>query len=108
MKGWVIYIMTRAEELQNVYVDLYIQFRNYVWNFDTIEALADLETAVYQKFPDIDDIKKKFKDFKKLVSSTGTYNNDEELKEAFSEFEDMLDKVEEIFADIETYEEVIE
>ena len=45
--------MVSANELQNLYNDIYVQMRMYIWDFGTIELLADFEIAVYQRFPDI-------------------------------------------------------
>ncbi|MCM1226168.1 MAG: hypothetical protein NC320_01925 [Clostridium sp.] len=96
-----------ASVLQRAYNRLYAEFRNYIWNFSDIEALADLETEVYQIFPDMDKMKAKFKKLKRQISSANVYREDEDLKNSFEEFEEEMDSVQDIYANIKSFKEVV-
>ena len=41
-----------SNEIQNAYVDLYTQMRKYIWPFDVIDILVDLEIESFKSFPD--------------------------------------------------------
>lgn len=96
-----------AASLQKSYNKLYTQFRNYVWEFDIIESLADLEVEIYQTFPDMDKVKSKYKKLRQEVSYTGAFQHYEELKEAFDTFEESLDEADELYVNIKSFKEVV-
>lgn len=96
-----------AASLQTAYNKLYAQFRNYVWEFDIIESLVDLEVEVYQTFPDIDSIKSKYKKLKQEVSYTGAFQYYDELKEVFDAFEESVDDADGLYANIKSFKEVV-
>lgn len=98
---------TTATSLQAIYNDLYALFRNYIWEFDVIELLADLEVEVYQAFPDVDKLKSKLKKLRQAVSHTAVFDDDEELEAVFDEFEETLDEVEGIYANLKSFKEVV-
>ena len=52
--------MIAAAILQSAYNDLYTKLRNYIWEYDTVVKIADLEVATYMAFPDIDNIRRAF------------------------------------------------
>lgn len=41
-----------SSDIQVQYVKLYEFMMDYLWEFPTVQALADLEIAIYQRFPD--------------------------------------------------------
>lgn len=96
-----------AASLQKSYNKLYTQFRNYVWEFDIIESLADLEVEIYQTFPDMGKVKSKYKKLRQEVSYTGAFQHYEELKEAFDTFEESLDEADELYVNIKSFKEVV-
>lgn len=71
---------------------MYSQIRNYIWGFNTVEKLANLEIAVYSSFPDISTIQSYFNslysDMRDIMSE------DEELAEAVNKFKNTLDSLE--------------
>lgn len=93
--------------MQKSYNKLYTQFRNYVWEFDIIESLADLEVEIYQTFPDMGKVKSKYKKLRQEVSYTGAFQHYEELKEAFDTFEESLDEADELYVNIKSFKEVV-
>lgn len=100
--------MVSANELQNLYNDIYVQMRMYIWDFGTIELLADFEIAVYQRFPDISAVVKAFDKLRSEVSSTDIYREDKELKGAFEAFDEFIEDVDEIYYGLVTFKEVVD
>ncbi len=98
--------MITASILQTAYNKLYSEFRNYVWNFDIVELLAELEIKVYQTFPDMDEVKNKFQKLKRQVGFTDAFQ-DELLKDTFDNFEDIAYGVDSIYVNLKSFKEVV-
>ena len=47
-------------DLSYAYIRLYRQLRNYIWPYETVEHIAELEIAVHNRFPNLDDVRKHF------------------------------------------------
>ena len=90
LKGWWTMNMTSVTDLQIKYVDMDEHLRQYTWDFDTVESLAELEIDVYEAFPDIEKVKA---DFNKLYSNVKEYiEDDEPLKNTIENFKKELFK----------------
>ena len=99
--------MITATNIQSAYNDLYKEVRRYIWDFDTVSALADLEVETYQTFPDIEQLIKKFDTFKRYVNDTDVLREDEDVKEAFDAFEEIInDDNIELYANLKDFQEV--
>lgn len=81
--------------------------RNYIWDFQTVEALAELEIDTYKKFPDLDVLASDFIKLKSYVACTDVYHDDDEFQNSFSRFEDLLNSIDSIYADIQTFKKVV-
>lgn len=99
--------MITATSLQSEYNKLYVEFRNYIWNFDIIEALADLETEVFQTFPDIEAVKSKFRHLKQQVSYTDVLETDEDLAGVFNDFEESIEAIDGLYANLKSFKKVV-
>ena len=99
--------MIQATLLQSLYNKLYKQLRKYIWDFKTVESLADFEIAVYQRFPEINDIEKAFFKLRRDIVNSPIYKDDEDLQYALDGFEKQLEDAERRLAEetgrIETY-----
>lgn len=100
--------MTSATELQNLYVKLYTQMRLYIWNYTTIELLADFEIAVYQRFPDLSEVTHAFDKLRSEISHTDAYTENKDLRRAFETFDEAIEEIDSIYANLETFKEVVE
>jgi hypothetical protein len=97
--------MITSNEIQLAYIDLYKCLRNYIWDFETVESIANLEVASYKRFPNISEI---------LICLHILKNNvrfkldekDEELDTAFDSFEQLLDSTDEVYASLKSFHEV--
>ena len=97
--------MVSAKEIQNCYVNMYKQVRNYVWDFDTVELLANLEAEIYSTFPNIDKLKSYFIRFKQCVKDAS--KDDEELEQSIEHLEDSIDQASSIYCKLERVQEVV-
>ena len=84
-----------SSDLQVKYEHLYSFLMNYLWEFTTVQALADLEIAVFQRFPDKEEMLKCLKELKTKISAT--YNelaedDEEEFKETFDDLEQAIEE----------------
>ena len=52
--------MITQQDLARKYVKLYECVRQYIWPVETVQDLAELEVATYERFPEIEEIRKKF------------------------------------------------
>ena len=83
--------MVSSKELQNEYIKMYTQLRNYIWGFDTVEKLANLEIEVYNSFPDIAKIQSTFNMLYQDVRHI--FSEDDELAEAVASFKELIESV---------------
>lgn len=105
--AWSGNMLKTAKRLQSDYNDFYIQFRKYVWEFDAVEALADLETEIYTTFPDISKIKSKCKTLEQIISRTGLFDEDADLQTAFDILKNSIEETDDIYVGIKTFKEVV-
>lgn len=98
--------MIAAAILQSAYNDLYKQLRNYIWDYETVVKLADLEVATYMTFPDIDKIHHAFGKLKSDIETSDVWSDDEDLQKAVDSFEDKLDGADQLFYELVVPEEV--
>lgn len=80
--------MTSSVIIQNKYISLYKLLRNYLWNFQTVEDIAELEMECFRALPDVDRIKTKLN----AVSNAAIYviRDDDKLKECLDSFYELL------------------
>ena len=97
---------TQTNKFQLAYNDLYVAMRRYIWDYDVVEALANLEVAAYRMFPDVREVHDALTELKYLVSYYEL--DDEELTAAFDAFEELDPKQDELYANIISFQEVLQ
>ena len=45
-----------SQDIQNKYIDLYLFMMDYLWDLNVVKELANLEIAIYKRFPDKDEM----------------------------------------------------
>lgn len=76
------------KKLKKGYINLYKQMMKYIWSYDTIELLAELEVAVCNVFPIMTDVRTKFQ---RLENSIRTQiKEDDEMKKACDDFRELM------------------
>lgn len=96
--------MISSNDLQTAYVNLYKQLRNYIWDYDTVERIAELEIAVHTRFPDINTVRSKFKSIEMDVRDM--CQEDEELNEAVKRFNEAIQSDDSFYAKLDKLNEV--
>ena len=86
------------KDLQRVYEDMYLEIMRYVWSFEAVKKLADLEVATYNRFPDLDEVRKAFSELRRYIEPTVV--EDEELKKAVENFESVINSANDVYAKI--------
>lgn len=98
--------MISNSELQLAYNDLYVQVRKYIWDFYTVNLLAELEVQTYTTCPDMNKLRSAFHEFKQSIFST--LKEDEDLRAAVDAFEELIDSDDATYAKLTKVNEVIE
>lgn len=88
--------MINASDLQSAYVDMYTELRNYIWSYPTVEAIASLEMAVYQKCPDLDLVRRCFYTLVQMIGNIKY--EDEDMKKVFDAFSDIMNSDNSIYS----------
>ena len=100
--------MTNTSELQQAYIDLYVQLMRYIWDYSSVQIIARLEIATYKRFPDIDEVKR-YLNLLRISARTVT-RDDEDVMNAFDDFQNVLDSIDDnsaMYAKLDEVEEVI-
>ena len=96
--------MVSATKFQNAYKDLYEQLYKFLWDFKTVELIANLEIAVFQVFPEMQAIEKAYAELLRDVKRSNAWD-EEEFQLAFDAFDESLH--EETVSDSDIYSELI-
>lgn len=96
--------MLSLTDLKKYYIRLYEQVRNYIWDFNTVSHLADLEIAVFRRFPLLSEVRTCFNQFNNCISRASY--DDEDLAQAAKDFGDIINSSDEIYSPLIKPEEV--
>lgn len=97
--------MISSAIIQREYNRLYREIRKYIWGFQAVEALADLEISVYRRIPDMFEIQVKLDAFRQYTKELE--DEDENLVKAIDRLQDLLNEDEEAYAKIYEVSEVL-
>lgn len=90
--------MINSVRLQDAYINLYSELRKYIWRFDIVKLIADLEVAVFTRFQNInrvnDVITKLYSEIEDLITE------DDDLNEAFNKFFDIIQEADTVYVKI--------
>ena len=98
--------MISTFRLQQAYINLYKQFRNYIWDYNKVEMLANLEMAIFKACPDITECKMLFNTLK--INIQDIVSEDEDFKEVIDDFSELLDSDTEIYCPITVIKERVQ
>ena len=94
-----------ATDIQKSYRDLYKEVRNYIWPFDTIEKLVDLELAAYKAIPDIFEVQNALSRFRGVVYDVA--RDDLDLMKKLDAFQDLIRDATSVYAKLNQVNEVV-
>lgn len=95
-----------SSDIQVCYEQLYEFLMDFLWEFQVVQALANLEIAVFKRFPDKDEMLRCLRDLKVNISQTyNELNKDDkpEFKEAFDKLEEAINDFDEEKSGCELY-----
>lgn len=102
-----------SSDIQVNYEKLYKFLMGFLWEFSTVQALANLEIAIFKRFPDKDEMEKCLRELK--IDIAETYNelaadDEEDFKKAVEDLEQSIEDYDPETAGCELYsvEEVID
>lgn len=78
------------KKLKKGYINLYKEMMKYIWSYDTVELLAELEVAVCNIFPIMTDVRTKFQRLENSIRNQ--IREDEKMKNAFDEFRALMEE----------------
>lgn len=96
--------MTNSNEIQTAYNNIYKAMRQYIWEFEAVNALADFEVECYQAFPDLLKLNQKYNRLKLYAKNCF---DDKEFKKPFDDFEKLLKNTDGLFVKLTQVNEVI-
>ncbi|MBP5433588.1 hypothetical protein [Ruminococcus sp.] len=100
--------MIAAAIIQSAYNELYRNVRNYIWDYNTVEKLAELEAATYMAFPDLDKVRICSAKLKEELVRSDVYDDDEELQSAMEAFDKNLEGADSVFYGVTVPQEITE
>ena len=83
--------MICSVDFQNAYNELFALMRNYIWDLDVVEMLADVEVATYDAFLDIEKLNRCFQRLYPEVMDVAKDNDDDEMKKCADAFKKMIE-----------------
>ena len=100
-----------SSDIQVKYEQLYQFLMDFLWEFRVVQSIANLEIAIFKRFPDKDEMLRCLRELKLEISYT--YNelekDDEvEFKEAVDDLEDAINNYDEPGCELYSVEEVID
>ena len=89
--------LTETNQLKTAYNRMYAVLSDYIWDYDIVEALVDVELETYKIFPDMESLRNKLWSLRMLVRQTA---DESRILDAISTFSDAVDDVEGVYAKI--------
>lgn len=90
--------LTETNQLKTAYTRMYAILSDYIWDYDVVEALVDVELETYKVFPDIESLRSKIRSLRLRVRQVADYES--RIMDAIDTFSDAVDDVEEVYAKI--------
>lgn len=100
-----------SSDLQVKYEKLYKFLMDFLWEFQTVQALANLEISIFKRFPDKEEMQKCLRELKLSISSTYnelTEDDEDEFQKAFENLEKSIDEFENPGCELYGVEEVVD
>ena len=100
--------MIAAAIIQSAYNELYKQLRNYIWDYDTVVKIAELEAATYMAFPDLEKIRICASQLDTELRASDVYDEDEALQAAMKTFDEQLEGADAVYYGLVVPQEITE
>lgn len=77
-------------EMQTQYIRLYKLLRQYIWEYQVVEHIGELEVLAFTAFADREELIHALNKLKQDIKATDVWLKDEELRKQFDAFEEFL------------------
>ena len=98
--------MLTSPNLQQAYIEMYKAIREYIWDFRTVETLANLEIETFVAFPNLLKVKQLYSELKLLTNDVAA--EDKDLEKSMKKFGDLLEDVNSLYLKPYIVNEVIQ
>lgn len=100
-----------SSDIQVRYEKLYKFLMEYLWEFSVVQEIADLELAIFKRFPDKEEMKRCLNKLKLSISQTYkelSEDDQTDFEEAVTRLEDAIENFEDPGCELYCVEEVID
>lgn len=97
-------VKSSSQLFRNFYIRLYKELRKYLWDFDTVNLIADIELSAYKSFPDVAQLKLLLGRLRQNLFET--LREDDELRKSLEDFEESVNDNQEVVLFIKRPKEV--
>lgn len=103
--------LVTSADLQVKYEQLYHFLMGFLWEFQTVQALANLEIAIFKRFPEKEEMQRCLRDLKNSICYT--YNelaqdDEEDFKETVEDLEQAIEDYDNAGCELYGVEEIID
>lgn len=81
--------LINSASFRSAYEKFYKEMRNYLWDLNTLNILADIEVATYQSFIDVAELEVKLRKLQQIIRPI--MEDDEYLEDAFNAFNELAE-----------------
>lgn len=97
-------LMLSLTEVKKYYIHMYEQIRNYIWDFNTVQSLAELEISLFRRFPLLSEVRANFNQL--YLHIKRICNEDEDLAKSVEDFRDVINSTDDFYSMIVQPKEV--
>lgn len=73
-----------SKDIKRKYINLYSNLRNYLWDYEAVSTIVDLEESCLKAFPDMKSVRRSSQKLYGLAKDA--MRDDEDFKRSFDEF----------------------
>lgn len=100
-------LLTETNKLKIAYTSMYSVLSDYIWDFDIVAALVEVEVETYRLFPDLELLRNNIRTLRMLVRQVVNRKDDNRILSAIDTFSKAVNDVEEVYVKIDYPKEVL-
>ena len=100
-------LLTETNKLKITYTRMYSVLSDYIWDFDIVAALVEVEVETYRLFPDLELLRNNIRTLRMLVRQVVNRKDDNRILSAIDTFSKAVNDVEEVYVKIDYPKEVL-
>ena len=100
-------LLTETHKLKIAYTRMYSVLSDYIWDFDIVAAVVEVEVETYRLFPDLELLRNNIRTLRMLVRQVVDRKDDNRILSAIDTFSKAVNDVEEVYVKIDYPKEVL-